>query len=349
MEQAILDWLKQPGVRRLINATSPGLICEDKRILNVLKNKPNLSLVDFIENTDARRGSRNWGEVSEKKFTLDLALFLIRNLGQAEGVAPVLKESSVHDIESYDRAIGLGMEGLKALYTQRHALWWNLADKNGKADLLMVRIGQHVGFSWPYRLRGIKLSEFRKTTPVQLLKMKGYGKVKLKMVLSALAWAALTQEPVAAPPPMSAWEAYRAANLTPIEKDIIMARYGEKGGRRSSTLADVGELYGGKTRERIRQIEARVVEKMRLLGLQDSVQAWLYANAESIWEELADSQGNLRGFGINERAPRRVSKDLAWAFRVAGITPYDVLTKVGEMIGKEWYRRTPATNQQANT
>lgn len=51
------------------------------------------------------------------------------------------------------------------------------------------------------------------------------------------------------------------AEMTPCEAGIISLRYGLLGGR-ARTLEEIGQVYGV-TRERIRQIEAKTMSKLR--------------------------------------------------------------------------------------
>ncbi len=52
-----------------------------------------------------------------------------------------------------------------------------------------------------------------------------------------------------------------AEQLTPREREVISAHYGTDG-RPARTLAEIGAVFG-LTRERIRQIEARALGKLR--------------------------------------------------------------------------------------
>jgi RNA polymerase sigma factor (sigma-70 family) len=59
--------------------------------------------------------------------------------------------------------------------------------------------------------------------------------------------------------------------LDPRERDIIVYRYGLERGTEPQTLEQVGTRMGV-TKERIRQIEARAMEKIRKIAEEDKVE-----------------------------------------------------------------------------
>lgn len=347
MDQVILDYIKAPEIRDLLNKTPKGLIFSDLRLLNALKCNANKPLAELIEDGESRMRIRNWGVTTEAKFTADIAVFLLRSLAKTNGGTEVPNGTTSENLETYDRVKRMKHLQLRELYRARHRIWWGLAHKNKRAEHPMFLIGGHVGFDWPTRHMELRLSSFEKSNPDELLKLKGYGIKKRGMVLKALAWAALGPKDIPEHRAMDGKSACKVARLTHLERDILHARYGTSEETTPTTLDEVGMMYGRRTRERIRQIEAGAVEKMRLLGLQKAVHKWLIYNADFVWSKLAKTDDTIKGYGIEEKSLQKMPRDLALSFRIADIAPYDILVSVGEIIGREWIRR--ATTQEQDS
>jgi hypothetical protein len=347
MEQINLDYKKDPEIREIVNKTPKGLIFSDVRLLNALKCNAKTPLADLIEDGEGRMKIMNWGVTTEAKFTADIAVFLLRSLTKSRNGTEAPIEPAREDLETYDRVRRMKHLQLKELYRARHRIWWELAHQNKRADHPMFLIGGHVGFKWPTRHMELRLSSFERSNPDELLKLRGYGIKKRDMVLKALVWAALGPTDIPEHRAMDGKSAYKIAGLTRIERDILHARYGTSEEATPTTLDEVGKMYGRVTRERIRQIEAGAVEKMKLLGLQKAVHKWLIFNADYVWSRLANNDGTIKGYGIEEKSLQKMPRDLALSFRIADIAPYDILVSVGEIIGREWIRR--ASNQEQNS
>jgi|GEM_PF-3370051 len=339
MNETIKSWLKHPTLYRVFNETNISMITENVRVINGFKYYQNVSNVDFILKTD-RMKIPNWGKKSEEILASDVTKFLLEKLLKYQANIPDESISDVRssDLDSFASIAKYTHAQLEAACQQHYEKWWKLIQNRQRGNLPMMRICTKIEERWPAKYSGHLLSHYCKPSADALLNMRGYGKVKLRLIILCLAWAALVDEDLDSINPIHPKEALALAGLNVQELDIVNLKYFNED--RNLTLREVGEIRN-LTRERIRQILANVVQKFEKVGLNQAVELWLELNAEDFWGKLSPNGGDtVKGFGINEKRLRHLHAKYAFALEVTRKTPYDVLLHVGEYIGGEWFKRS---------
>lgn len=347
MNETILRWLEHPAIRRALNESHMGLLTDNTRLLNARETVPNISNVDFVTKHN-RMAMRNWGKKTEAVLDAALTNFIAEKLLEYRHIIPsewVEATKSKHDLDSFATMPGMGFTALKETYRKNHVDWWRQVDRQGRAQMPMMRICAKLGEQWPYRHADAVVADYRKPTADQLLELHGYGKMKLRVVILCLAWAALADDELEELSPLDPYEALKAAGLDQQEAKVMHNKYGKA--TRSATLQEVADRLNV-TRERVRQVESKVVRKLTKIGLDKSVVLWLRENALDAWMKLSSDGGlSVRGFGIGDRGRRRLPAELDLALTITGQEPSDFLNIVGEPIADVWYRRmkpsTPET------
>lgn len=170
-----------------------------------------------------------------------------------------------------------------------------------------------------------------------MLERKNFGRIKLRTVIRCFAFAAIDSP--SAPRLDGAISPYAAIELLRLpaaEGRCIKLRYGEAGFR---TLDACGTKLGV-TRERIRQIEGKVFEKLRMLGHAESVKNWLHSQASTVWDELSNQGALIRRDTFSDSSYLKQKPELALGLAIVDLALADLLDLVGERTEKgNWVYR----------
>ena len=323
------------NIREVLKTSSMGVITTNQRILNICKETADFNTDDFINNTDRMRVP-GWGENSEDQLSSDLSLFILRELLKLHDPEKVMISNVSKPGESLDEILRLSYPSLETLYLQRHDHWWRLISSKERENHSIIRITDYLNVKWPDNYANKKLSDYRFPTPRLMLKVDRFGKKKLHSLMLAIAWAALSEENLAQPKNVSPFEALALAKLNRMEKNAVEDRY-EDDKRR--TLDEVGRTYSV-TRERIRQLEANAVTKIRLLELQQPVIAWLEEQAPIVWGLLSQDGGQtIAGIGDGRNDYKKLPGEVEFGLLIADWDIDKFLRRVGENISGYWYRK----------
>jgi hypothetical protein len=325
------------NIRDVLKVTSMGLITSNQRILNVCKKYPTITTEEFI-NTTNRKKLTNWGENSEKHLSQDLAIFILRELLKSHDAKKVIVSNFDSPAESLEEILGLAYPSLETLYLQRHDIWWKMILDRSREHNFVFRICDHLGRKWPDNYAFKKLSDYRFPTPRETLNIKKFGKKKLHSLILSIAWAALSNEDLPQPKNSSPYEIIANTNLNKMEKYVLKERYEDEHRR---TLEDIGIRFS-LTRERIRQLEANAIEKIRLLGLSEPVLSWLRDQAPYVWGLLSNDGGEtITGIGDGRKDYKKLPGEVELALQIVDWDIDKLLRQVGECIAGCWYRKTP--------
>ena len=336
MDPIVKQWARVKNIRDVLKATSMGLITTNQRILNVCKKYPHINTDDFINTTD-RTKLTNWGQNSEDHLSRDLAKFILRELLKSHDYEKVIISNFEKPGESLDEILELAYPSLETLYLQRHDLWWNLISEKNREQHFVFRITDYLGKKWPDNYAFKKLIDYHFPTPREMLKMKKFGKKKLHCLILSIAWAALSNEDLHQPENSSPYEIIANSKLNKMEKYVLSERYDEDHRR---TLEDIGTRYS-LTRERIRQLEANAINKIRLLGLNEPVLSWLKEQAPMVWALLSvDGGDTIRGIGEGRNDYKKLPGEVELAMVIVDWNMDKLLRQVGECIGDCWYRKS---------
>ena len=216
-------------------------------------------------------------------------------------------------------------------------VWRFIISLRGHLDRKIGEIAINLGDKWPSNRFNETLRDYVVDYPDQLLKRKNFGRIKLRTVIRCFAFAAIDSP--SAPPLDGAISPYAAIELLRLpaaEGRCIKLRYGEGGFR---TLDACGTRLGV-TRERIRQIEGKVFEKLLILGHAESVKNWLHAQASTVWDELSNQGALIRRDTFSDSSYLRQKPELALGLAIVDLGVADLLDLVGERTEKgNWVYR----------
>jgi len=337
MDPIVRQWARMENIRDVLKVTSMGLITSNQRILNVCKKYPSITTEEFI-NTTNRKKLTNWGENSEKHLSQDLAIFILRELLKSHDAEKVIVSNFEIPGESLNEILELSYPSIETLYLQRHDIWWKMISQRNREQTLIVRITDHLDKKWPVNYAFNKLADYHFPSPRQTLNIKKFGKKKIHSLILSIAWAALSDRDIPKSENSSPYEIIVNSKLNRFEKDVLEERYGDN---YRLTLHEIGVRHS-RTRERIRQLEANAIKKIRLLGLNEPVLSWLKNQAPIVWGLLsADGGETIRGIGDGRNDYKKLPGEVELALQIVDWDMDKLLRQVGECIGDCWYRKTP--------
>lgn len=337
MDPIVKQWARIKNIRDVLKVTSMGLITTNQRILNVCKKYPQINTDEFINNTE-RMKLTNWGQNTEDQLSNDLSKFILRELLKSHDSDKVIISDFDSPAESLEEILGLAYPSLETLYLQRHDIWWKMILDRSREHNFVFRICDYLGRKWPDNYAFKKLTDYRFPTPRETLNIQKFGKKKLHSLILSIAWAALSNEDLPQPKNSSPYEIIANTNLNKMEKYVLKERYDDEHRR---TLEDIGIRFS-LTRERIRQLEANAIGKIRLLGLNEPVLSWLKDQAPFVWGLLSTDGGEtIRGIGDGRNDYKKLPGEVELAMVIADWNMDKLLRQVGESIGDCWYRKTP--------
>lgn len=336
MNTIVKQWTRQSQIREILRQTPMGMITENQRILNVCRNHPHIDTESFINSTN-RIDLPGWGNNSEEKLSQDLSIFILRELLKIHDPQKVVEANIESPTESIKEIMNLSYPSLESLYLQRHDFWWKKIKENNRYDLVVVRITDLLAIKWPENYLYKRLSEYHFQTPRQMLKMDKFGKKKLQSLIMAIAWAALSESDLPKITCTSPSELISSSKLNKMEKWILQERFDED---KRKTLQSAGERFN-LTRERIRQLEAKAIEKLRVLKIDEPMLEWLKDQAPLIWALLSEDNGDtVKNIGEHRRDYKKLPGEVELAMAIVDWNMDKLLRQTGECIGDTWYRKS---------
>jgi hypothetical protein len=215
-------------------------------------------------------------------------------------------------------------------------IWTLMVSLRGDLDRKIGEIATLIRDNWPSNRFDETLREYLVKDRQKLMKRRGFGKKKLHTVTRCFAHAAVHGSTVRTNDNLAPFELIKTLNLPDTYSRCIELRYAESGGQ---TL----EVCGRKmrlTRERIRQMESKVFEKVRRLGLADSMRKWAISHADQVWDDLSKSGALIRSDSFTESGYLRDKPELALAMGIANLGLSEILDLKGSRTEKgNWVYR----------
>jgi hypothetical protein len=334
MEPIIKQWARTVVIGETLKTTHMSMVISNQRILNVYEKYADEGLQAFVLRND-RHKMIGWGETSENKMTQALGIFILRELLKQHDPRKAYIADYEDDGESYETIREMSYAQIESLYIGRHHAWWKAIEDRQRTGIHMFQAANFLGLKWPEKFGLNTIGDYRFPTAHKLLGMNQFGRVKIQALLRILAWAALSDEEIPEPESASPSEVMLRANLKDKQSGILQERYTEQ----RKTLREIG-IGWTMTRERVRQIEEKAINKLRLLQLDKPVRKWLLDQADLIWASLSKDNGeSVKSIGDGRKAYRNVTGEVELALALCEMTLDEVLRRVGEQVGEIWIRR----------
>ncbi len=178
---------------------------------------------------------------------------------------------------------------------------------------------------WPSNRGQETLADYWFEDSFDLLSRRNFGKKKLRVVLRCLCTAAIFGRPQAPSEALAPYLALSMVNIKECDLRTIRERYGSEA---VSTLEKVASRTKV-TRERVRQIESKVVNSIRGIGLALPVKAWALGQAAKVWDDLSNQGSLIRSDRFSESGYLRDKPELAFGLLIADLSIADLLDLVG--------------------
>ena len=334
MEAIIKQWARTIAIGETLKATHMSLVTSDRRILNVFDKYKEEGLQAFVLRSD-RMQMIGWGVTSENKLSNSLGVFILRELLKQHDPQKEFLANYDDERESYANVKELSYSAIESLYIGRHHVWWKAIEDRQRTGIHLLKVAHHLGIKWPEKFGMKTIGDYRFPTAHKLLGMAGFGRAKLYNLLRILAWAALSDEKMAELVSVNPTEAMERAKLTVKERVVLEDRYVED----RKTLQEIAKAWQV-TRERVRQIETKAIQKIRILQLHKPIRKWLLDQDDLIWASLSKDNGeSVKAIGDGRKAYRNLTGEIGLALAICDLSLDEVLRRVGEQVGEIWIRR----------
>ena len=334
MDPIIKQWARTIAIGETLKATHMSLVTSDQRILNVFEKYADQGLQAFVLRND-RMQMVGWGQTSEHKLSNSLGIFILRELLKQHDPRKEFLANYDDERETYVAVKEMDYSAIESLYIGRHHVWWKAIEDRQRTGIHLLKVANFLGIKWPEKFGMKTIGDYRFPTARKLLGMDGFGRTKLHSLLRILAWAALSDEEMPEMNSASPTEAMDRANLTVKERVVLEDRYVED----RKTLQEIAKAWE-MTRERVRQIETKAIEKIRILQMDKPIRQWLLDQDTMLWASLSKDNGeSVRSIGDGRKAYRSVTGEIELALAICDMTLDQVLRRVGEQVGEIWIRR----------
>ena len=243
---------------------------------------------------------------------------------------------SSHDIEVFKK---LNLDDLYKFYVSRSEEMWASIIKLKRENLLIQKIANEINITWPsssgYQHKLI--SDYNKNTTEELFRTKGLGKKKIRTIILSFYWASLGRDFEKQVVNLSSpKDLFVLSGLSEIQINILHLRYLDTDTR---TLEETGKIIKV-TRERIRQIEASAIKKIKLLGQKEVCRKWIRSNSDKIWKLLSKDGGlTVKGNSAESYLNNRLPGEYQLGLLIADLNASEILDEVGDRIDDWWLRR----------
>jgi hypothetical protein len=216
-------------------------------------------------------------------------------------------------------------------------LWWGIVHLRDARKYTMAKIAVESGLDWQTNELSETIGAYYEKSPSMLLGRRSIGKKKFLRITKMLAYLAV-KGCAESETSIDPWKAVEVLNLNSRNLRVIKIRYG---GDSVPTLDMCGKQFGI-TRERIRQIEAKVASAANYSGLNKRAIIWLEENALDIWQQLS-RDGGVTVDAIDESPValrRKLNADCRLIFLLSGLEVIDFLGRVGIKTEFGWQSKT---------
>lgn len=334
MDAIIKQWARTIAIGETLKSTHMSLVTSDQRILNVYEKYADHGLQAFVLRND-RLQMIGWGPTSESKLSNSLGIFILRELLKQHDPRKEFLANYDDERETYAAVKELDYSSIESLYIGRHHVWWKAIEDRQRTGIHLLKVANHLGIKWPEKFGMKTIGDYRFPTARKLLGMDGFGRTKLYGLLRILAWAALSDEEMPELVSANPNEIMDLAKLTVKERVVLEDRYVED----RKTLQEIAKAWQ-MTRERVRQIEAKAIQKIRTLQMDKPIRKWLLDQDDLIWASLSKDNGeSVKAIGDGRKAYRNLTGEIELALAICDLSLDEVLRRVGEQVGEIWIRR----------
>lgn len=213
-------------------------------------------------------------------------------------------------------------------------------------------LASELDLQWPFNRRHETLDKYLVYELSELKRIPGLGRKKFNTLFLCFAFAAEHAQPSLEPyPAQRTLDNIEGAhtyvtlndlihallkNMAPQERAVLQGRFCLDG-RRAQTLESIARIHHV-TRERIRQIEAKALEKLRTPMRRVALFKALEKESDNIWRCLVQEQGVVLKQHVLEYRMLRLRGDIRLALECVQQTVTSWLSSHAKQVGDIWYK-----------